>query len=547
MRRVWFLVVLTATADADEHVYLRAGDGFDWAVRAAPLPEATLGARAARLFTAAPAPPAAEGTLAYQAPAPLPLSLDTRRSRVAALFLHRSFTVGDEADALRVLTLRARYLDGLVVHVNGSEIVRRNVAVGAPPEALADRAHGPEWETFYASVAPGLVRRGENQLTVEVRPSAARLAPVVEMELSGSDLGHIVRGPIVQRVGEHDATIVFETDLPMLGEVRFGTAASTYDHRVAEADPSTRHVLLLEGLPRDRAIHYQAAALPEVGAADEASPDFVFHVAPAAGDVVRFVVYGDVRGGHETHAEIVKAALGEAPDFVVSTGDMVYRGNDEADWQKYFGVSRDLLARIPVYPVIGNHDAVGGRRLEDVFALPDRPAECPPGAAWYSFDVGGVHFAILDSNRYDDERQLEWLGADLSAAHAAGARAIFAAAHRGPYSRGPHGGDATAAARYAPLLVAAGTSLFFSGHDHLYERGNVGGLDYIVSGGGGAPLYAPRCGTPGRPGCKPDGARIVQSVHNYLVLEVYRDYLTMCPKRPDGTPIEACVRLDLPR
>src|SRR5262249_15604486 len=200
-----------------------------------------------------------------------------------------------------------------------------------------------------------------------VRPSAARLAPVVELELAGSDLGHIVRGPIVQRVGEHEATIVFETNLPMLGEVRWGSVASTYDHRVAETDPSTRHVLLLEGLPRDRAIHYQAAALPEVGAADEASPDFAFHVAPGARDVVRFVVYGDVRGGHETHAEIVKAALGEAPDFVVSTGDMVLRGNDEADWQRYFEVSRDLLARIPVYPVFGNHDAVGGRKLEDVF------------------------------------------------------------------------------------------------------------------------------------------------------------------------------------
>src|SRR5262249_18518384 len=218
-----------------------------------------------------------------------------------------------------------------------------------------------------------------------------------------------------------------------------------------------------------------------------------------------------------------------------------------ADWQKYFGVSGDLLARIPVYPVIGNHDAVGGRRLEDVFALPDRPAACPPGAAWYSVDVRGVHFAISAPTRYDGERQREWLRADLSAAHAAGARAIFAAAPQGPSSRGPHGGAPPAAARYAPLLVAAGASLFFSGHDHLYERGNVGGLDYIVSGGGGAPLYAPRCGTPGRPTCKPAGARVVPSVHNYLVLEVYRDYLTMCPKRADGTPIEACLRLDLAR
>jgi len=202
-----------------------------------------------------------------------------------------------------------------------------------------------------------------------------------------------------------------------------------------------------------------------------------------------------------------------------------------------------------VYPVIGNHDTGGGtgrsRRLEDVFALPNKPADCPPDAAWYAFDVGGVHFVNLDSNRYDDDRQLEWLRADLADARARGVRAIFAAAHHGPFSRGPHGGDPTAAARYVPVLVAARASLFFSGHDHLYERGESGGLGYVVAGGGGAPLYAPRCGVPGKPSCKPDGARFVVSAFHYVVVEVYRDYFTLCARRPDGALLEACVQQDL--
>jgi len=536
---------------ADEHVYVRSGDAHEWAVREAPLPEVTFGAVAARIFERRPAAAEAAEPPAYRPPVTLPVALDTSHARVAALLLHRSFTVGSEADSLRVFTLRARYLDGFVAAVNGTEIVRRNLAADASPDALAARTHGTEWESFYVSVPSGLVHAGPNDLTLEARPSAARLAPLVDVELSASDLGHIIRGPIVQRVGERSATVVFETDLPMLGEVRWGTAASSYDRRVSDGEAATRHALTLEGLPRDQEIHYQAAATMEPGAADDPSADFAFHVAPAAGEVVRFVVYGDVRGGHEVHGEITRAALGEAPDFVVSTGDMVQRGIDEADWQRYFAVSRDLLARIPVYPVIGNHDTGGGgegagRRLEDAFALPDRPEGCPPGAAWYSFEVGGVHVVILDSNRYEDERQLAWLRADLTAARAGGARAIFAAAHHGPYSRGPHGGEPTAAARYAPVLAAAGASLFFSGHDHLYERGEVGGLGYVVSGGGGAPLYAPRCGTPGKPACKPDGARMVVSVHHYVVVEVYRDYFTLCAKRPDGTPVEACVRQELP-
>jgi hypothetical protein len=30
----------------------------------------------------------------------------------------------------------------------------------------------------------------------------------------------------------------------------------------------------------------------------------------------------------------------------------------------------------------------------------------------------------------------------------------------------------------------------FSGHEHMYIRKNVDGVNYIITGGGGAPLYA---------------------------------------------------------
>src|SRR5262245_20287051 len=124
MRRVEGLVclaiILVATAGAaraDEHVYVRAGDAHEWATTQAPLPEFTIGAYAAKLMRRAPPvaaaaaaeqqsplpqappqappqPPAVQPALAYQAAAPLPLTLDTTRARVAALYLRRTFTVG---------------------------------------------------------------------------------------------------------------------------------------------------------------------------------------------------------------------------------------------------------------------------------------------------------------------------------------------------------------------------------------------------------------------------------------------------------------------
>src|SRR5262249_45969471 len=172
-----------------------------------------------------------------------------------------------------------------------------------------------------------------NVLALEVRPTALRLGPTIEVALAASDLGHIVRGPVVQRLGERSATIVFETDLPMLGEVHWGVSAGAYEHTAGDAEPAMRHEIALADLPAGATVHYDVAVRMAPDAGDDASPDYAFHTAPGAADVVRFVVYGDVRGGHEIHREVLRAALAEAPDFVVSTGDMVQRGSDEADWQ----------------------------------------------------------------------------------------------------------------------------------------------------------------------------------------------------------------------
>ena len=40
-----------------------------------------------------------------------------------------------------------------------------------------------------------------------------------------------------------------------------------------------------------------------------------------------------------------------------------------------------------------------------------------------------------------------------------------------------------------PLFEGNGVQLVFAGHDHTYERTIINGITYVVSGGGGAPLY----------------------------------------------------------
>jgi 3',5'-cyclic AMP phosphodiesterase CpdA len=271
---------------------------------------------------------------------------------------------------------------------------------------------------------------------------------------------------------------------------------------------------------------------------------------PRPGAPIRIGVYGDVRGGHATHARLVGHMLREGLDAVAVTGDMVLHGSDEADWQRFFAVTRELLAQVPYWPAVGNHDlgwngADHARSAGEVFALPPGPPGRPPGAYWYSRDIADVHLVFLDSNAYDRAEQEAWLDADLAAARARRVRAILAFTHDGPFARGYHGGNAVARARYVPILAKHRADLLFAGHDHLYQRGEHAGVRYVVTGGGGAPLYALRCGVPGRPRCaRADGMRAIAREHHSAVLTVARD-LELCVRRADGTLIEKCVRYPL--
>ena len=156
------------------------------------------------------------------------------------------------------------------------------------------------------------------------------------------------------------------------------------------------------------------------------------------------------------------------------------------------------------------------------------------------------HLVLLDSGAYELASQRSWLEADLVAARARGVRAIIAATHDGPWSRGIHGGSELARREIVPLLVRHRVDLLLSGHDHLYQRGRADGLNYLVSGGGGASLYPVKCGVRGRPRCRvDDGATLARSAHHYLLVTIGARQLELCPRLLDGSPLEPCTTLAL--
>jgi acid phosphatase type 7 len=526
-------------------------------------------------------------------PAPPPPATFFDLAPGAPLLLRARFSVPDAAHA-RVLELRVAYADGFIAYVNGHEVARRGMEASGTAGTLP---HGPEIEHVpvpVPSAALPSLRADGNLLAVAVfaypgRNTVVPTAPVAWVDLAAASGVRIVRGPylstpIDSRKGA-GLRVNWQTDLPASGTVTLqridAVSPPEPPRRISLATRATEQAAKIDGLTRGGSYRYTVEV--DAGGGDKATAGpWRFETLPASPHPLRFAVYGDMRyPGHVAHRAIVEALAREAPAVVFNTGDLTDVGSDEANWQKYFEITAPMGAIAPVVPALGNHDAdhrgTGAAKTWKLFGV---PASGPPG--WTSLDLGGVHFVILSTNEMRDPAQREWLADDLARARRHHARAIFAFCHEGPWAHGLHGGESQMVRDYAPLLAAAHVDVLFSGHDHIYERGAgttpAGKLTYVVTGGGGAPLYNPRCqatssGNPERvptpsrdelgpakptlphaagpppgdvpgplPAC-PASVAVLTKAYHYIMVEVAPDGITLCPRRPDGTAVEACVRL----
>jgi predicted phosphodiesterase len=226
---------------------------------------------------------------------------------------------------------------------------------------------------------------------------------------------------------------------------------------------------------------------------------------PALGEAeLRFGVIGDSGFGDDQTRELVERMAGYDLDFVLHTGDSVYKafeesGPAEAFAQKYFKVFSPLLHRNPVFPVLGNHDFDLAVRSEGrpyfLRAFPALKDSSIPDSAlgtWYAFERAGIQFIMLDSQAFygagGRAEQTAWLEERLEDPTFRFSIAVF---HTPPYSSGRYrNGGRALGLDWGPLFEAADVPLVLSGHDHNYERIERNGVTYVVSGGGSPVLYS---------------------------------------------------------
>jgi len=249
-----------------------------------------------------------------------------------------------------------------------------------------------------------------------------------------------------------------------------------------------------------------------------------------------FIAYGDTRGRHdgdeiqaehllviESMLQTIKASAATDPiRFVLQSGDAVANGGNARQLAVSYVPLINRLTQeggVPYFLSVGNHDVGVSPELADVrrqtglrnyFTANANliPAEGSPrrlkGYPTYAFGYGNSFFIAFDSNIPDDTVQFAWVKSQLEALNRRRFVNIVLFFHHPAFSSGPHGGaniETQALAirnKWMPLFRQQHVRLLFTGHEHLYEHWverytDATGphrLDQIVSGGGGAPLYA---------------------------------------------------------
>ena len=317
---------------------------------------------------------------------------------------------------------------------------------------------------------------------------------------------------------------------------------------VASATTGDRAWVWVDGLEPDTDYRYRVLIDGEVWAAGERcdwipSREGGYDLAPAGRSYdlrfrtfpdpeqptprMRFVAMGDFGVGIRSDSESSRRQrrVSEVLDrlvqehdvrFVVSLGDNIYigeqglvdseSGGEDDDWySSYFQPYRYAIARVPVFPAIGNHDTSETEgsddraQMEDNFHIHERfrdeqdRASVGPGL-FYRLRFGrDVELVCLDTSaadedqdvdrRFQDPGHLQWL---RSTFHGDPVRWRIPFSHHPAYCAGPsHQNDKAMLETLLPLFDAGGVRLVLAGHEHNFQLSRADGRTYVVSGAGG--------------------------------------------------------------
>jgi acid phosphatase type 7 len=328
-----------------------------------------------------------------------------------------------------------------------------------------------------------------------------------------------VREPYIQNVRQDRASVMWATQYSGTGYVEYSLDGVTYKRVLAHSrmfssletglqSSFTQFTAIIPRLSPNTNYFYRTIVNSDIVGAPSR-----FRTAPAAGSF-RFLAIGDSGMGTPEQMRVAALMAQEQASFVLHVGDIAYGRGSFADFQRnHFDVYRQIMARMPFFPALGNHEyeTANAAPYLALHQVPTETVSIGERGRYYSFDWGNVHFVSLDSNA--DSRSngslrraitgtgdmLNWLDRDLRSTRQFWRVVFF---HHPPFAGGANFGDPTerdCLNHIVPILQANGVQLVLNGHEHNYQRTHAlrgdkpvpdgTGTVYVTAGGGGASLY----------------------------------------------------------
>ena len=313
----------------------------------------------------------------------------------------------------------------------------------------------------------------------------------------------LIRGPYLQVATSSSILIRWRTDGTAQSRVRYGAEAGHLDRVADDSAFLTEHRVMLHGLLPHTRYYYAVGGFEDTlqGGADN-----YFFTLPEPGTegVYRIGVLGDC-GNNSVNQRQVRDQLlrylgGNYMDAWILLGDNAYEnGKDDEFQSSFFNIYKnDLLKRYPLFPAPGNHEYHAEANLiltqetHDVayyrdFSMPvngEAGGVPSKSQAFYSYDIGNIHFLALDSYGEEEKRyrlydttgpQVKWIKRDLEANTKPWVIAYW---HHPPYTMGNHSSDTETELvkireNFLPILERYGVDLVVCGHSHDYERSRL--------------------------------------------------------------------------
>lgn len=355
----------------------------------------------------------------------------------------------------------------------------------------------------------------------EHRQELTQAAPVIE---ENPNFEWVIQ-PYQQYPTSSEMTIMWETSRTSTSVVHFGPNKNSLTRSVGSQQKNPQslvHKVVLKDLKPETHYVYKVESVDDKGRRLESSL-LTFRTAPDTNRSIRFTVVGDTQDQPQINKRIAEHMWNERPDFFMIVGDLVGTGSNKRHWTNdFFGSMRPLLDRVPLIPVIGNHEK-DARFYYDYVSV-------PAPEYWYRFSYGPAEFFIVDTNRNvaEGSEQYKWLESALASSKA---KWKFVAHHHPPYSsdEDDYGNLWEGQSVRGDLRVRTLTKLYekygvdvvWTGHIHSYERtwplikGSSAekGPVYIVCGGGGGGLerHGPT---------RPEFSNRIRHGHHYCVVSI---------------------------